>query len=169
MIYQNYVRGFSMKICSRCKIGKLKYNFSKNKKNKDGLNYWCKECDCEYQKERRKGPKYKENINEYMGEYRKNPRVKSYYRNYNLNLKIQALVHYSVMKGVPVCSHPDCLIMNLDMLSIDHINNDGAEHRKLIKRKNIYKWLVDHNFPEGFQVYCMNHNFKKQIEKFRGV
>jgi hypothetical protein len=45
-------------------------------------------------------------------------------------------------------------------LSIDHINNDGATHRKTI-RTNIYKWLIRHKFPPGFQLLCMNCNFGK--------
>lgn len=48
-------------------------------------------------------------------------------------------------------------------LTIDHINNDGAEHRKTFKKgeKNIYTWLYKHNFPTGFQILCMNCNFGK--------
>lgn len=33
-----------MKICSKCKIEKLVSAFTKNKNNKDGFNYWCKDC-----------------------------------------------------------------------------------------------------------------------------
>lgn len=33
-----------MKVCSRCKVKKSDKSFSKNKKNKDGLAKWCKEC-----------------------------------------------------------------------------------------------------------------------------
>jgi hypothetical protein len=43
-------------------------------------------------------------------------------------------------------------------LSIDHVNNDGAAQRKEIGSggERIYKWLVKNNFPEGYQVLCMN-------------
>lgn len=46
-------------------------------------------------------------------------------------------------------------------LSLDHMNNDGAAHRRLVKGtvgNNIYKWLKDNGYPEGFQVLCMNCN-----------
>ncbi len=33
-----------MKICTKCKIVKNESEFSKSKKHKDGLRYWCKEC-----------------------------------------------------------------------------------------------------------------------------
>lgn len=46
-------------------------------------------------------------------------------------------------------------------LSIDHVNNDGAEHRRQVDRRKIYKWLAKNGYPEGFQVLCMNCNFGK--------
>ena len=45
-------------------------------------------------------------------------------------------------------------------LCIDHINNDGAEHRKKIKG-TIFSWLRKNNYPEGFQVLCWNCNMGK--------
>ncbi len=46
-------------------------------------------------------------------------------------------------------------------LSLDHIDNDGAEHRRRIDRRKIYKWLRDNGFPPGYQILCMNCNFGK--------
>lgn len=46
-------------------------------------------------------------------------------------------------------------------LSIDHVNNDGAAHRKTMDRRKIYKWLARNGFPDGFQVLCMNCNHGK--------
>lgn len=46
-------------------------------------------------------------------------------------------------------------------LSIDHINNDGANHRRDVERRKLYKWLKRHSYPEGFQILCMNCNFGK--------
>lgn len=40
------------KVCYRCNHLKSNNEFSKNKRNKDGLQNWCKECNKEYQKER---------------------------------------------------------------------------------------------------------------------
>jgi hypothetical protein len=47
-----------------------------------------------------------------------------------------------------------------EFLTIDHINNDGAKHRKEI-RKNLYLWIIQNNFPEGFQILCWNCNCAK--------
>lgn len=45
-------------------------------------------------------------------------------------------------------------------LSIDHVNNDGAEERKSGKYGGsgtaFYLWLRKNNFPDGYQVLCMN-------------
>lgn len=46
-------------------------------------------------------------------------------------------------------------------LSIDHINDDGADHRRSIG-SDLYRWLIKHNFPEGFQVLCMNCQWGKR-------
>lgn len=54
-------------------------------------------------------------------------------------------------------------------LSIDHVNNDGAQHRKQMnpnsegngKGTSIYGWLKKNNYPSGFQTLCMNCNHGK--------
>ena len=48
-----------------------------------------------------------------------------------------------------------------EFLTVDHINGDGKEHRKLAggNTKGIYRWLKKHNFPPGFRILCMNCNF----------
>lgn len=48
-------------------------------------------------------------------------------------------------------------------LSIDHINNDGAQHRRRIGGSGgrTWIWLRENNYPDGFQVLCMNCNMGK--------
>jgi len=76
-------------------------------------------------------------------------------RRRNQELKAEVIVEYG---NVCVC----CGEGLIEFLSIDHINNDGAEHRKNLGRTNIYSWLKANGFPkEGFQVLCMNCNFAK--------
>lgn len=53
-------------------------------------------------------------------------------------------------------------------LTLDHINNDGAKHRKAIGIRGgigIYTWIRKNNFPDGFQVLCFNCNHGKQLNK----
>lgn len=51
-----------------------------------------------------------------------------------------------------------------EFLSIDHINNDGAKHRREIGGgggSTIYQWLKNEGYPRGFQVLCFNCNMAK--------
>lgn len=59
------------------------------------------------------------------------------------------------------CKH--CGIDTLQFLTIDHIADDGAEHRKLIGSSSsaLYRWLASQNYPEGFQTLCWNCNALK--------
>ena len=56
-----------------------------------------------------------------------------------------------------------CGIDNPIFLTIDHINNDGAKHRKEMRsNRKIYRWLIKNNFPkDNFQLLCMNCNWAK--------
>ena len=54
-------------------------------------------------------------------------------------------------------------------LSIDHVDNDGADWRRqtfgsrFATGRQTYQWLRRHNYPDGFQVLCMNCNFGKRM------
>ena len=50
-------------------------------------------------------------------------------------------------------------------LSLDHVFNDGSQHRKEVggRGSQIFKWLRDHGYPAGFQVLCMNCNHGKAL------
>lgn len=49
-------------------------------------------------------------------------------------------------------------------LEIDHVNNDGKQHRKKIgtSAKAMVKWLMDNDFPDNFQILCANCNQGKK-------
>jgi hypothetical protein len=73
--------------------------------------------------------------------------------------------HYS--NGSFACSC--CGESQLDFLTLDHINNDGARERKRLREVlgfypagvGYYRWLQKSGFPPGLQVYCANCNFSK--------
>lgn len=55
-----------------------------------------------------------------------------------------------------------CGESNPAFLSVDHINNDGAEHRRSVR--HLYTWLRQNDFPkDGFQLLCFNCNCAKGI------
>lgn len=47
-----------------------------------------------------------------------------------------------------------------EFLEIDHINNDGAQHRKTINRTRFLHWLLKER-RDGFQILCSNCNMAK--------
>ena len=49
-------------------------------------------------------------------------------------------------------------------LTIDHINNDGRQHRQQVGAgSRLYRWLIANNFPDGYQVLCFNCNCGRQV------
>ena len=66
-----------------------------------------------------------------------------------------------------LCGFPD-----YRALCLDHIDNNGAEHRKSLSNGNrentssdtIYLSLIKSNFPSGFQILCHNCNIIKEYE-----
>lgn len=52
-------------------------------------------------------------------------------------------------------------------LSVDHIGNDGADHRRVVGGgQRLYWWLRQNNFPqEGFQLLCANCNWLKYVSR----
>jgi hypothetical protein len=56
-----------------------------------------------------------------------------------------------------------CGEATLLFLTIDHVNNDGAEHRRAIGSRSVDAWLIRNGFPEGFQTLCHNCNYGKHL------
>jgi hypothetical protein len=82
-------------------------------------------------------------------------------------LKREVLTHYSPKKRLR-CSWRGCSINDLDMLSLDHVNNDGYKHIRpgrtsRVSGRELYRWTKDNNYPDTFQTLCWNHQWKKRI------
>ena len=79
-------------------------------------------------------------------------------------IKLACLAAYS--DGKMECR--ECGYSNVDALTLDHINNDGTPHRKLVGGGfNIYWDLKRRDFPSGFQVLCCNCNWLKEVARRR--
>jgi hypothetical protein len=83
---------------------------------------------------------------------------------YYQKLRLEVLTHYG--GNPPKCAC--CGEREKRFLTIDHINNDGAEHRRKIGMGHhsgcrLYSWIRTHNFPSGFQVLCFNCNCGKRM------
>jgi len=71
-------------------------------------------------------------------------------------IRLDIMIHYS--GNPPKCEC--CGETNLEFLTMDHINGDGAKHRKEDSGANhICTWIKRNKYPEGFRVLCMNCNF----------
>lgn len=49
---------------------------------------------------------------------------------------------------------------SVELLTLDHINDDGNKHRREIRTNSIYDYLIKNNFKTTykFQVACWNCN-----------
>ena len=77
-----------------------------------------------------------------------------------MKLKIDT---FKACGGKCVC----CGETELEFLTIDHVNNDGAQHRrenpKLRGGGALHRWLRDNGYPKEFQVLCCNCNWSKRL------
>ena len=85
-------------------------------------------------------------------------RCQAYQEQYGNELRDQVIAAYGGKCAFCSESHPA-------FLSVDHINNDGAEHRRITGGGHrLYLWLRKNGFPrEGFQLLCSNCNWRKHV------
>lgn len=79
-------------------------------------------------------------------------------KKYNKRIKERTLEEYG--GAFCKCCGESCI----EMLTIDHIAENGAQHRAEIGFQSgigMYGWLERNNFPEGYQVLCFNCNISK--------
>ena len=117
------------------------------------------------------GISYRKKHAEYMREYRKKKgdKMRQKQREYYQKARIEALEYYGGKP--PKCA--ECGESRIACLSIDHIDNNGAEHRREITKEYGYKlggnqilmWLKKNNYPEGFQILCYNCNIIKEMSR----
>ena len=117
----------------------------------------------DYAKRYRQGHTAK--INRYQFSYRlshKHTR-QIWARERRAEIKATVLLHYGNGKIACVQCGYDA---NVNALSIDHIKGNGKEHRSSVNIHgglSFYIWLINNNFPKGYQTLCMNCQFIKKI------
>lgn len=99
---------------------------------------------------------------EYAREYNKTHKEKCriYEKRYGHRIKAKVFAHYC--NGELSCAY--CGIKDIEVLTIDHINNNGREHRRTLNLHGgvkFYKWLMANRYPPEYQVLCYNCNIKK--------
>lgn len=87
-------------------------------------------------------------------------------KRYRWRVKVETLTHYAID------SKPKCIVCgesDIQVLTIDHINGEGSSHRKRLNRHGgweFYVWLRKQGYPVGYQVLCMNCNWKKRCLEY---
>lgn len=116
----------------------------------------------------------KEKTRAYMREWgQKNRKGKPRYRLIEMNqravLKTTVLSHYGFEASLRCC-WPGCEVSDIDMLTLDHIDNGGKDERKAGTHRTgdgMYRRLRKLGYPKGFQTLCWNHQWKKEIKRKR--
>lgn len=76
------------------------------------------------------------------------------------NTKMKVINHYG---GKCAC----CGENKSAFLTIDHVNNNGNDHRKTMpgggSSTATYRWIIKNNYPTDLQLLCWNCNCGKQI------
>ena len=98
-------------------------------------------------------------------------KLKAYNKQKRENLRIETFTRYGP-NGILKCSWDGCFVSDMDMLVLDHVDDNGAEERKALGGKNakgwnFYQYLKSLGFPEGYQTLCCNHNHKKELLRIR--
>lgn len=129
------------KFCKDCLV-QLDNNNS-NEYDIKAAQYVCKTC--RKQRDKNRYIKRKELIREQQ-------------RIYDLSCKQKVIEAYG---GKCAC----CNENTIEFLTIDHINNNGADDRRSNGNKTggkLYRWLIKNNFPQGeYQILCFNCNCAK--------
>jgi hypothetical protein len=129
----------------------------------------CRVC----QKDRRSSAEYREKRNEEDRAYytKTKPEYLRKTRERMASLKLEVLTNYSPEHTLGCCWE-DCTVTDIDILSLDHVNNDGAEHRRALGwghtgGEKLYRLVKNAGYPDGFQTLCMNHQTKKHLLNVR--
>lgn len=91
--------------------------------------------------------------------YHRTEKFKDQQKGYRQSLRVEIIREYG---GQCVC--PGCPETLQEFLTIDHIDGNGAAHRRIDGKTGwqFYKWLKDNEYPkDNFQLLCMNCNWAK--------
>ena len=131
--------------------------FRKNSRARDGLATWCKKCtDRQYAEWKRQNPESSRAASRKWNQAHRET-MRETERRYLARLRDQVLSHYG----------PACACCGTDgELCLDHVYGGGKSHRVAMfgrnaVQKRMYRWLIDNDFPAGFQILCRPCNASK--------
>lgn len=173
-----------MRACSRCRKEFERSVFSPDPKTGRLRTSYCPSCRREYERERRAANPERERERQKKwrqknwdaakkAQYRWRQKNPEKWKEVNQRWRERYLCEYTAKVRERnrnlVFGHygTECACCGESQrlfLTIDHIGNDGAEHRREIGNKggsSFFAWLVAEGFPSGFQTLCRNCNWGK--------
>jgi len=150
------------KTCSKCGETKDISEYWKNAHNPDGLAYECINCRKKYK--HKWDIENKEHLQKKWKEYRIKHKYKrreycKFWRETKHMIVIQ--VYSDICMECELCGEDD-----IDVLTIDHIDGGGLKHLKTIPNRDLYAWLGNNNFPDGFRVLCWNCQHREKLRMY---
>lgn len=154
-----------MKTCSTCKQEKELSEFQFKTAAHDSRNSVCKECNRQYKKEwiakwRAKNPEATRAIStEYSRKWKNNNLERWRATRRRCSLKQGKKLKNAVIGGLG--GECQCCGENrMEFLTLDHINGDGAEHRRKVGRGlPVYRDALKEGLPrDRYRVLCFNCN-----------
>jgi len=140
------------KILNKCKNKYNKNEVYRNNKIKSAIDY---------------GKKHPVDKREYLKQYYKDNKDKIILtsKENRINDRYEVLYWYS--NGLMKCEL--CGESHYEFLCIDHINDSGSNHRKEMGEggNKIYRYILNNNFPSGYQVLCNNCNYLKEYNRLQ--
>src|SRR3990167_5409425 len=153
---------YMIKTCASCKQNKPQTDFYSYRTNK--RQSYCHKCNAVRTKEWRINNLERARAHGRKHYWAHRSEHSEQWQEYRNSLKAKVYAAYSGSISMCAC----CGESEKEFLCIDHINGNGAEHRKLIAGKNrgvggvkLYLWLIRNGFPTGFQILCNNCDTSK--------
>jgi len=153
-----------LKNCRTCGDPFPTDTFPPRKGSKDGRQPWCKACfktkQAVYRQTYLSDPKKRERNNAAQLRFRKEHPEEARQSSHAsfLRLKREMIAAYG---GSCKCCGEECE----EFLTLEHLNRDGASHRKQVGGgSNTYRDLRNKGWPqEGYTVLCMNCNWSTRF------
>lgn len=152
----DHINGGGKKHFEKVGYGTAFYYWIKKQGYPEGFQVLCFNCQLEKRiknREDKGGSSIHENLPDISGHNNK------YYRNMYNKIKMKVISHYCPTLTC-VCGYNRVLA-----LTIDHINNDGKSHRKMVSTgRSYYSWFIRNDYPKNYQILCMNCNWRRRYE-----
>lgn len=155
------------KICRDCRVQQPEENFTKCSANRDRYATKCKTCTSRINRQRYEvnpdrfrasGAKWAAANKDAIKQrnHAQRDKQRAYSRARNQRLRLIVIDHYS--KGVRACAC--CGESSVEFLTLDHIHGGGNRERKIVRHLDL--WLINNDFPSGYQILCYNCNGAKR-------